>query len=252
MGLAALQRSGSEDLIVFLHGLGCVKENFAALWDTGELAAPSLLAVDLPGHGASHGLPSETWAMEGMATCVRELLERQSLNDRRIHLVAHSMGGAVGLLLAQDADLQIASFINVEGNLIASDCGLLSRRTAEMDPAEFRDGKFEKLKASARRSDDPIVRAWAGWMETCDADALHACARSVVEWSDSGRLLGMFASLTVPRVYVYGDKSANPDVLAHLGEVPKREIADCGHFVSVERPVELARIIARTMAEAVR
>ncbi len=251
MELATLKRSGGGDLIVFLHGLGCVKENFADLWLASELAEASLLAVDLPGHGASHGLPRCAWSMEGMAECVAELLQRHRLANHRVHLVVHSMGGAVGLLLAQRTDLQVASFINVEGNLIASDCGLLSRRTAEMDAVEFRNGKFQKLKASARRSDDPIVRKWAGWMETCDADALHACARSVVEWSDTGRLLEMFASLTVPRIYVYGDKSANPEALARLDAIPIRMIEDCGHFISVEKPVELAGAIARTMNQTV-
>lgn len=250
MSLAVSYRQGAADLVLCLHGLGCVKENFAGLWTAPVLSDASLLAVDLPGHGASHGGTLDDCCMQGMADAVAELLREQSLDTRPVHVVAHSMGGAVGLLLSEIPRLQIASFTNVEGNLIASDCGLLSRRTAEMDLDEFVGGKFEKLKSSARNSDDPIVRDWAEWMGTCDATALHVCARSVVEWSDRGVLLDMFLNLGVPSAYVYGDQSANPDVLARLGGVTMHEIADCGHFVMNEKPAELARIIASVLHAA--
>ena len=250
MSLSVSYRQGAGSLVLCLHGLGCVKENFSGLWFAPELSGASLLAVDLPGHGASHGGALGECTMQGMAAAVAGLLREQALETRPVHVVAHSMGGAVGLLLGEFPELQIASFTNVEGNLVASDCGLLSRRTAEMELDEFVDGKFEKLKSSARKSDDPIVREWAEWMDTCDATALHVCARSVVEWSDRGSLLDMFVNLGVPSVYVYGDQSANPDVLARLGGVAMHEIADCGHFVMNEKPAELAKIIA-TMLHSV-
>ena len=158
--------------------------------------------------------------------------------------MVHSLGGAVGLLLAERTPVPLASFINVEGNLVGTDCSMLSRRTAEMDLAEFRDEKFAKLKARARESDDPIIRDWAGWVESCPAEALHASARSLVEWSDSGRLLEMFLDLSVPKAYIYGENSANPDVLVHLDSVPKYRIADAGHFIMIDQPAALSRAIA--------
>lgn len=249
--LAALDRKGSNDLVLFLHGFGCQKENFAALWDAPELAGVALIAPDLPGHGASHGLAPETWTMQGIAEAVSNTVRPRLAAGGRLHVVAHSMGGAVGLLMARDASLPLASFTNVEGNLVAADCGLLSRRLAEMDLEALLGGRFDKLKASARKSDDAIVQAWAGWLETCAPEALHAEARSLVEWSDGGRLLEIFLELDCPKAYVYGEKSANPEVITHLSQVPQFRIADCGHFVMNERPGELARIIAEVIATAV-
>ncbi len=248
MRLATLSRDGNEDLVLFLHGLGCAKEKFAGLWGAVELAAVMLLAPDLPGHGSSQGLPPETWSMEGMTATVRDLLRDRETETARLHIVVHSLGGAVGLLLAEQTPVPLASFINVEGNLVGADCSMLSRRTAEMDLKEFRDEKFAKLKARARNTDDPILRDWAGWMESCSAEALHASARSLVEWSDSGRLLQMFLELSVPKVYVYGEHSANPDVLVHLESVPKYRIADSGHFIMIDQPAELSRVIAEVIA----
>ena len=250
MTLATLSRNGNQDLVLFLHGLGCAKEKFAGLWDAEALAAVSLLAPDLPGHGASQGLPPAAWSMEGMTAAVADLLRDRDTAVARLHIVVHSLGGAVGLLLAEQSPIPLASFINVEGNLVGADCAMLSRRTAEMDAGEFRDGKFAKLKARARESDDPIIRDWADWMEACPADALHTSAKSLVAWSDSGRLLEMFLKLPVPKAYVYGAQSANPDVLVHLDSVPKVRIADAGHFFMIDRPAALASAIAEVIAQA--
>lgn len=250
MTLAVLSREGKDDLLVLLHGLGCVKESFAALWDAPDLAGCGLYAPDLPGHGASHNLAPETWTMQGMAACVSEALNRAATGYDRIHLVAHSMGGAVGLLLAEQSGLPLASFINVEGNLVAEDCGLLSRRTAEMDLAMFVGGKFETLKERARGSDDPVVRKWAGWMDTCAADAFHATSRSLVEWSDCGRLLGIYLGLAAPTTYIFGEHSANPDVLAHLENAQTRMIAGCGHFPMIEMPGKFTALIRQAIASS--
>jgi pimeloyl-ACP methyl ester carboxylesterase len=250
MTLATLSRDGGKDLVLLLHGIGCVKESFAALWEAPELAGLALLAPDLPGHGASQGLTPEAWTMEGMASALRDLLAERVTEGRRLHLVAHSMGGAVGLLLAREAWLSLASFVNVEGNLIAEDCDLLSRRTAEMDLALFRGRKFDRLKARSRAAEDPGLRAWAGWVEACPAEAFHASARSLVAWSDGGALLDIFRSLDLPKAYVFGERSANPAVLARLGAIERVPIADCGHFVMTEKPAALARVVGRVIAQA--
>lgn len=250
MTLAALSRDGERDLVLFLHGLGCVKENFAPLWDTPALAGMALLAPDLPGHGESRGRGPDSATVEAMSQAVGELLRARADKAHRLHVVAHSMGGAVGLLLARQPPIGLASFVNVEGNLVAEDCGLLSRRTAETELAPFRDEKFGRLKARAREADDAILRQWAGWADACPAEAFHASARSLVAWSDSGELLDMFRALSVPKAYVSGQYSANPDVLRRLDGIAKYRIASCGHFPMLEKPAALARILRKVVASA--
>ena len=92
------------------------------------------------------------------------------------------------------------------------------------------------------------MRDWADWAEACPADAFHATARSLVEWSDGGRLLEIFRALQVPKVYVYGEHSANPDVLTHLRDIPQYPIAGCGHFVMTDKPAALPRIVGEVIA----
>lgn len=250
MALETRVREGNSDLILFLHGIGCGKENFEALWEAPELTGPTLLAPDLPGHGASQDLPSESWSMTGMADAVAELLAPYTGRSMRLHLVVHSMGGAVGLILAQQPPVPVASFVNIEGNLIGSDCGMFSRRAAAMDLEKFRDEAFDKVKARARSSEDPIIHDWAGWLDACTAESLHACATSLVEWSDGGILLDMFLRISARKIYVYGEHAANLEVFPKLGPVPVHEIPDCGHFSIIEKPQAVADVIAKIMASS--
>ena len=111
MTLAVLSRNGSEDLVLFLHGLGCVKENFAKLWKAPELAGAALVAPDLPGHGTSQGLSPEAWTMEGMTEAVRDVLRVCGGPAKRMHIVAHSLGGGMA---ARDKLLLAATVQNLK------------------------------------------------------------------------------------------------------------------------------------------
>lgn len=229
---------------MFLHGIGCCKENFAPCWRMLAVGDAALWAPDLPGHGQSASVPPAACSMEAMADAVAADIERIA-DGARVHIIAHSMGGAVGLLAVERLDAPLASFINVEGNLVAEDCSLLSRRTAETPRDEFVNERFDRLRARAATAEDPIIRHWAKWLEPCSPAGFHVAACSLVEWSDTGRLLDIYLSLTVPTLYVYGESSANPDVIRHLQAVAKKRIDGCGHFPMVEAPAEFADIVSQ-------
>ncbi|MDX1575877.1 MAG: hypothetical protein R3285_06770, partial [Kiloniellales bacterium] len=112
------------------------------------------------------------------------------------------------------------------------------------------DGPGAVPGRKVRAPQGPGLRAWAGWVEACPAEAFHTSARSLVAWSDGGALLGIFRALSVPKAYVAGDRSANPTVLAKLEGIERIPIADCGHFVMTEKPAALARIVGRIMTQS--
>jgi len=244
--LLDVPKDSPGDLVLFLHGLGCDHSSFAGAWAEEGLEGYSLLAPDLPGHGDSGAMKDFTYRLQDHAEIIHRLLEQ--LPFERLHIVGHSMGGAIGLMLAGHGDLPLASFISVEGNLLEHDCGMLSRRAAETPEELFVSDKFARLLEKASQSKAADTYDWAKMAERTDAHAFHRSAMSLVEWSDSGRLYEMFAALNVPKVYIYGEHSANTDVIAHLEGIHKIEIGDAGHFLTTDQSELFHETVARIIA----
>ncbi len=101
----ALQCGAGSKTIVLLHGFGSCR----AIWrDVAALLAPGMraLAYDLPGHGQS--LECEgTGGAKPAARAILSDLAARGLD--KIHLVGHSMGGAVATLMALADPGRVAS-----------------------------------------------------------------------------------------------------------------------------------------------
>jgi len=243
LSVSVRERIDGPDLVLFVHGIGCVKESFDGAWEADGLSGYSLLAPDLPGHGGSP-LPDDfACTMENFAAMLRELLGQYRF--QRLHVVTHSLGGAPGFLLVRPGELPLASFTNIEGNLVAEDCSMLSRRAAASPFETFRDVNLRKLLLAAAESEDKGLRLWARWARSSHPRAIHQCSISLVEWTDSGQLLQIYRGLAVPRIYVHGERSANPPAIAAIRDLSVAEIPDCGHFVMNERPDLFYPLLAR-------
>ena len=84
-------------VVVFLHGLFGQGTNFTRVAKALRPEFRSLL-VDLPNHGQSGW--TDTFSYESMADVVAEQLRNDSIADGPVHLVGHSMGGKVAMVLA--------------------------------------------------------------------------------------------------------------------------------------------------------
>ena len=94
--LRFLKRGSSGDPLVLIHGFGGGLNNW--LFNLDSLAGDHLVyALDLPGHGASSKDVGDG-SLEGLAQVVKGFIETVELGPS--HLVGHSMGGAVALILA--------------------------------------------------------------------------------------------------------------------------------------------------------
>lgn len=239
--VAARTRVRGETMLLLLHGLGCAKEAFNSAFDAEELDRFAICAFDFPGHGESEWLPPGMYSIEAYADVVTSLIRQ--LSPQRVVLVGHSMGGAVGIIAAQDAPDR-ASLVSIEGNLVSEDCALISRRAAELPQKVFIEQvlpDFQAMLVSSPRSD---LRSWAVWLAAADPVAVHQVARSLVMWSDSGKLLDQFSMLASP-TYVFGQESGDLSyVLSRLGDVPVYRVPGSGHFPMLDNPASLWRIVA--------
>lgn len=226
----------SSDVVLFIHGLACSHESFRNVFDKDYFPGKSLLIVDLAGFGKSSKPDSFSYSMEGQASLLEKLLSL--LPEWNIHIAAHSMGGAVALLFSAALMKRVLSFANIEGNLIAEDCGIFSRGVADLSFDEYRNRLFRTQVVEFK--EHPQLR----FNETTPT-AVYKSAVSLVKWSDSGELIKTFNSLTCRKCYIYGEENRNTEIIKHLDLIDKYEISNSGHGMMTENPIEFYTTLAR-------
>ncbi len=235
--ISTYYHKAGEDLLFCIHGLGCTKESFINIERIDNLKKFSQLIIDLPGFGDSSRSSNFYYSMEDHAEICKLLLAKFPQN--RIHILGHSMGGAVGLVLSGLIPKKAKSFISVEGNLIRDDCSIMSRRTVAITLKEFKKHFFEKIRNQFKFSENKSFRKWAELSEYADPESFYRSSFSLVEWSDSGKLLKIFNDLKIPKLYIYGDQNSDLPVLKQLGNIEKIKISNSGHFIMDDNPDEL-------------
>lgn len=219
----------ANEMIIFIHGLACSSDSFRDVFTADNFPGKSVLAVDLLGFGNSDKPEDFSYTMQDQATIIEELISLLPAN--KLHIVAHSMGGAVALLLKHELLSSLVSFVNVEGNLIAEDCGIMSRGIIDVSFERYRDSMYLKHVYTFRGHHQ--LR-----FEESSPLAIYNSSRSLVEWSDSGKLLEIFKALTCKKCYFFGEENKGMPVLEKLDFVPQYMISKSGHGMMTENPEE--------------
>jgi len=92
-----IEGDASQPTILLLHGIGRSFEDWEPQFVPFRQAGYRVIAPDLPGSGFSDRLPAPT-TLPGLAQGVLEILGVIG-ETRRLHVMRHSMGGAVALQL---------------------------------------------------------------------------------------------------------------------------------------------------------
>lgn len=161
-------------------------------------------------------------------------------NIRQFHVSGHSMGGLTALLLADELQEQVLSFINIEGNISPEDC-FLSRQIIKFPENEARIF-FDKFIERVKVSYDPAAALYAANIETkVSPTAIQPIFSSMVEWSDSGTLMSKFLNLPCPKMFMYGVTNHHLSYLKTIQQhgVKLSEIKFCGHFPMYSNPVQM-------------
>lgn len=234
--------------IVLIHGFG-------ADLNTWMFNQPTLaerhrtIALDLPGHGGSTKMLGSAFDGAGFAADIDRALA--ALGIDRVHLVGHSMGGAIALHFAGWQTERMASL-----TLIAS---------AELGPeinAAFIDG-FVKMER--RREAQEVLRllvhdpALVGRQMVEDVlrykrlDGVSAALSAIAaEWFPGGVQRADWAEIVpnaaVPTQIIWGRDDriipvAHAEALA--GRIPVHILDACGHLPHMEKAGEVNRLIAR-------
>jgi pyruvate dehydrogenase E2 component (dihydrolipoamide acetyltransferase) len=237
--------------IALIHGFAADLTGFHALTLALEKQA-RLLLIDLPGHGGSIDVPADS--AEAMADALAGTIARVA--PEGVHVVAHSLGGAIGALLAERRPDLVASL-----TLIAP---------AGMGPeinAAFIEGMNRATGADGLRpwlrelfADPETVTpayASAAWRSRADAQLRAAQARIAAQiFPDGAQALDIrakLAALTCPTRIIWGRRDrivparhadAAPDAVA------LNRLADIGHMPHVEATSLVARLVMQTVRSA--
>ncbi|MBW2609341.1 MAG: alpha/beta hydrolase [Deltaproteobacteria bacterium] len=229
--VATVLRERGEELLLLLHGLGCSKETFRDIWFREELTDYSIMSLDFIGFGESTKSNQFSYRMEDQATLCAEVV--REILPKQMHIIAHSMGGAIGLLLPPDLLNSTLTYANLEGNLISEDCGIISRKTISVPFQEFRDELLPDLKALSMTLGEGRL-----FLDSALPLGIYKSSDSLVKWSESGDLLSRFQQLPCKKAYFFGEKNSRLDVLKRLNTIGKVMIGKSGHFMMNDNPDE--------------
>jgi lipase len=242
---------GSPAAVVLLHGLFgwlAVPELLAGL------SSYEVLAPDLPGYGEQRMFPVEQVSLESQRDFVAALI-RARYGDVPVCLVGHSVGGAVAMLIAADHPDLVGAVVSIEGNFTLKDAfwsanlGRLGPDEAEKEVDELRRDPRTWVAGSIPDPTPSHVETATAWLEHQPVSTLQAMGRSIVRTTGSpdylDRVRGVFSR--VPVTLIAGERSLADWDVPEWARHQARSldvVAGAGHLVPLERPVEVARLIA--------
>jgi pimeloyl-ACP methyl ester carboxylesterase len=248
LDLAVASRAGDGPPLLFLHGFGGTKEDYADAALHPALDGRPLIAYDAPGCGETTCGDLAAVSIPFLVATAEAVLA--ALGVDRFSVVGHSMGGLTALLLADRDPALVAGFVDIEGNVAPEDC-FLSRQIVSHphpDPAGFLTEFTDRVWHSGEYS---AALYASGVAHKVRAEAVRPIFESMVNLSDHGALLERFLALPFPRMFMYGEQNRALTYLPTLAEggVELVEIPHSGHWPMYSNAPEMWSRIAQFMTQ---
>lgn len=244
-------RKGDGPPLVLLHGFSADSQSWAPLEKALGPQQP-LIRIDLPGHGRSPRRKIGSFAE--LARMVLDAFDEATRAHPSVHLLGHSLGGALALAIADTRARQVASLSLIapaglgpeidaatltgitRATRVESLAPWLRRLTAE--PQGISD---DYAKAAMTLRADPALRA-------AQADMAEVLFPDGVQPFDLRPALGR---IECPTAMIWGRSDhilPYRHALAVGGDFAIHLLPGAGHVPQIECPDRVARIVARHMA----
>jgi pimeloyl-ACP methyl ester carboxylesterase len=239
--LSSWFRDTDSELVLFVHGLGCSKRSWRDAWSRPEMRGKALLAVDLPGFGHTQEPRGFDYSLEHQAGVLKSLID--GFASRRIHLVAHSMGGTIGLLLPDRILARLAGLYLVEPRLMKSSCGIAAE-ASRTSFEQFTADVFPRFRRRAR-GDETV----AFDLHHADPEAFYKCSCSLIRETAGQKMIRRFEAAPCRQVFIYGARNSHLDELEIIDPHLTVAVQDAGHFVMHDNPDGFYKQLSGQMAE---
>lgn len=239
------RKSNNGLTLIFIHGLGSSKNDYLEAFSNHLLKEYGLLAVDLVGHNESTTPSNFTYAMNTQAKVLKKLIQKLELVDEYI-LMCHSMGGPIGIHLAEILDSKIKGIIYAEGNLDENDCFFSLSIIEQYTIAEWKYIGFATvLNSLEEMAEESISLHYAKFFAKAGPITTYKSSLDLVNESRSGHLLERLVNLDLPTLVIYGEenkgKFTSEQKLAkkfHISYIP-----NAGHAMMYQNPVIFYEVI---------
>jgi pimeloyl-ACP methyl ester carboxylesterase len=259
--------AGSGPVLLLIHGMAGTGESWQAVIEPLALKH-TVVALDLPGHGASETGAGD-YSLGSLAAGLRDLLI--TLGHERATLVGHSLGGGIAMQFAYQ-------FPEATERLVLVSSGGLGREVNPMLRAAALPGAdlfIATTAAPGRIAGSALARGLAAVGLRPSADVAEV-ARGYASLADAGRRAAFLATLRsvvgtdgqrvaaadrlyltegVPVLIVWGERDriipAEHGTHAHRAIAGSRlEIFDgVGHMPQLEAPGRFVAVLERFLAE---
>ena len=263
----AYRTAGAGPVVVLVHGIagssGTWEPLIPLLADGCTVVAPDLL-----GHGES-AKPRGDYSLGAYASGIRDLLA--VLGHERATFVGHSLGGGIAMQLAYQFPQMCERLVLVASGGLGKDVSLLLKLfsapgaeyvlpvvlTARLHSAAASVGRV--LGKVGLRGDPLLGEIWASYTRLTDAHAQRAFVHTIRAVIDiHGQRVSardrLYLAREVPTMIVWGERDGVIPV-EHAYEAhelmpgSRLEIVQgAGHFLPVERPERLERLLRDFLA----
>ncbi len=245
------QIRGQGQPIVLLHGL------FGSLSNLGLISRKlascyQVINIDLPNHGQS--VHTQNIGYQQMAVAVHHTL--QELNIERYSLVGHSMGGKVAMKMADIAPQSIEKLIVLDmAPMTYTDTKYLHIFQAlnAVAQASCLTSRVDALKILEKYIGDESMRQFlskslvkneSGFQWQFNHRIIEQDYRHILHWEN-------ITPCKVETLFMIGANSdyvpasAQKIIMQQFPHSKAHIVANCGHWLHAEKPVEVARGIQR-------
>jgi pimeloyl-ACP methyl ester carboxylesterase len=237
--------AGQAPVGLYLHGLGCASSaDFPVVVRDPALAPYRALLVDLLGFGFSDRPAAFSYTLEAHAATVIQLIEHLELPT--CHLIGHSFGGSVAIVLAAARPDLVAGLVVAEPNLEPEDATISRTITSQSEAAYVATGHAGLIaQAEAWATEDAAMASYPKTVRAADPRAMHRSAVALVAAS----LGKAFCELAMPCTYVFGAQTLphRHEALVRMAGVPVAVVPDVGHLMMDGNPSGAARVLAQTL-----
>lgn len=235
--------------IVLLHGFGGSHHVWAAVQDALSGTA-SVIAYDLPGHGGSLAWPGGGPVKVAVQAIVEDLSRR---GLQRVHLVGHSMGGAIATIIASGDPDRVASLSLLAPGGFGPEINhrLLARYAAARSEAEMRVA-LEAMVGFDSQVSEKLVRGAVALREMPgQTEKLIEICGLICRGGRQGTIPREWLDgLTMPVAVVWGGLDGvlpfhqTSDLPAHFA---LHRVAGAGHMLIDEAPALVMELIRRQL-----